>query len=1259
MSVTATNPKPMTTEVEKPPVAAHLRPRRTLNRLALALVGTAAGGLGQLFFYRDSLWDGLFLYGIAIILFTQALVNRLWPKALPLPAPPRLLFSMALRRGWRRNFGVWLMLLALGFSAIAFSFFGNEDARLQGWWLYLASLILFTSGGVLLTTGDSWRITLQQWLPDCRVTSGLLTVVALALFMRLFNFYGQPFGIWYDEAEAGLEARQMLTQADYRPIFYPPINVSGHLLALYALALEWLGDNIYSLRLVSGVFGLGGVLAAYLFGQELRGPRFGLLLAFLVAVARWHVNFSRIAMTGVDAIFFEFLSLYFLTRLIRSGRPREALWAGLSLGFGLLFYTAFRLFVVALIVFAIIGAFRWTRWVAVTWQNGGWRVQMMNLALLLLSGWLVVMPLVKYALDNPEAFWYRTQQISIFTRRDQADLSRALWSSAQKHLLMFNYQGDKNGRHNLPGEPMLDPAMAVLAVLGFGLALTRTRYPANTFFLLLLPIALAGGIFSVDFEAPQSLRSIAVMPAALYFVAIALAALGREAGQALRPLPRPVVLAPLAALLIFILFYNAVTYLYRQANDFASWNAFSAPETITGRKMAELGPAPLYLLSPFLANHPTTRFIAPHITNQTHLPLPDALPIRQPPDRPVTLFIHPDDDWVFEQAQDLYPNAGFEVATGRSIEGDGPPVVYMVNLQPADLAAIQGLELRYWPPQFDPLAEPLASQPTPRQSGRALTVQTVWPQDSPVEADFVAEWRGILYAPRYGPYSFRLVTPGPGRLELDGNLVLDGQAEQLVGLPLAEGNHTLRLVAESAPGEVAFYWQPPGRGEEVVPQWALYGPPITNHGLLGRFYANDRWQGQPALQRIDPFLDSYFHFTPLNRPYTVEWVGALDVPQSGLYSLGLRAVAQAELFVAGQAVVATRTPDQYIEVPLVLEAGLHDIRVRFKDSTDRSRIHLYWTTPRGETGPIPSENLWPPLGRYPERAPQPSPVQAGPLSLSWRQSIGGPGGEAGQFFEPRDVAVLSNGNLVVADTVNRRVQILEPLGRPLQTLTGADFPFEEPLAVGVNSRDEILVLDSTLQWVYRFDAAGSLIDRFGGPTAYLFHPRGLTVFDDDTVALADTGQSRLLLFSADGIQAGSIGGLGSGPGQFNEPTDVLRDNQGTYFVAEAENNRVQRVDANGNPLSQWAIPPAYAFNGPHLAFGPDGSIFVTESQSRSLLRYGPDGTLLDQWQSIGPVSLAAPVGIHFDAAANRLYLTDVWTHQVHIFDVQLDEPQDE
>ena len=695
MSVTLSDPDPPTAKsVSK----SRSGQRRTLNRLAWAGLGFVIGAFGQAAFSRGSLWDGLLLYLIAVILFVRAMTDHPYPRYKFSLMNPKLANTLTIRLGWRRFVGIWLFLLAAGVSVLAYLAFDGEDGFSQAWWLYGAGILSAVAGGLVLMPGTSPVKLWHQIIPNREAALGLSLILAIALFMRLYNFTEQPFGIWFDEAEAGLRARQMIADPAYRPIFYTAINVTGHFLATYAVALHWLGNTIYSMRLVSVMFGLGGVIAAYLFGRELRGVRFGLAMAFLVAVARWHVNFSRIAMTGVDTIFFEFLSLYFLLRLFRRGHLRDAMWAGLVLGLGLMYYSAFRLFILALVIFSLVVILRWWPAVRAALVDGGWRRYLGGVAVLILSTWLVAMPLIRFALDNPDSFWYRTRQISIFTKRDQADLWLALGESTQKHLLMFNFQGDKNGRHNLPGKPMLDPVMAILFVLGLGLALARTRYAANTFFLILFPVALIGGIFSVDFEAPQSLRSIAVIPAIIYFAALALAAVGREMEQALRPLPKTWIMAPVIAVAGFMLLSNAFTYFSTQANDFASWNAFSAPETITGREMAKLGPDYAYILSPFLTNHPTTRFLAPDITRQQFLKLPDALPIRDPSGRPVALFLHPDDAGVVEQAKRIYPNAEYEIFSGpaQGAAEIGPESVHLIKTQPSDLMSVRGLELRYW-----------------------------------------------------------------------------------------------------------------------------------------------------------------------------------------------------------------------------------------------------------------------------------------------------------------------------------------------------------------------------------------------------------------------------------------------------------------------------------------------------------------------------------------------------------------------------------
>ncbi|MDM8529323.1 PA14 domain-containing protein [Anaerolineales bacterium HSG24] len=1227
-------------------VSKPLRPRRTINNLTIALLGLMMAIGGQYLFSQDQFWDGLLLYGIAVILFVKGVSHQLKP-ALEFASSD---FRLGLATGWRQNVGLWLVVIAIGISLLAYRFFSDTSNYPQGWWLYLGSILLFISGVITMTKGDNPLTELKRLIPNRQIALMLSVILLIAIFMRLYNFYEQPFGIWFDEAAAGIQARLIVTDPNYRPIFFTPINVTGHLLRLYAFALENFGDTVQAMRLVSVAFGLSAVIAAYLFGRELHGPNFGLILALLLAVMRWHINFSRIAMTGIDAPFFELISLFFLVRLAKYGRLRDALCVGVALAFGLTFYTAFRLYIAALVAFVVIGGIIWSYYLVKLMKQRGWPVYILNLLIILLAMIMVLVPVLRFMQDNPEKFWYRIQQTSILTKRDQADLQTAVWNTTSKHLMMFNVHGDNNGRHNLPGAPMLDPLTGVLMVLGFGLAIVNIRQPINLFFLILFPTTIAGGILSLDFEAPQSLRSIGVIPVVIYLSGLSFYTLGREAQHSLKPLSAWWLTVPTALLVGYLFYSNASTYLIDQADEFASWNAFSTPETIAGHKMAELGPNYIYYSSPFLTNHPATRFLAPEAKNQHRLTLPDPLPIREPPTYPVALFIHPDDKWIFDQATRLYPQAQFDIVSNEI--GGSPSVLYFANLSPTNIANIQGLELTYHPlNENDQFAPPI----------QVPHISVNWPDEIPpmvqenFGSEFRAEWKGVLYVPRYGPYSFRLVTPVGGMLEVDGNLLLEGSGEQVTGLPLAQGNHALRVVADGGAGQVALYSQPSGEPESIIPQWSLYRSPVSVHGLLGSYYPNDNWAGQPALQRIDPFLDIYFHFTPLNRPYSVIWTGSLIAPQNGVYSLGLNAVTEAELFINGQSLLKTSIPNQTFEGSLPLEAGLHELEVRYKDTSDRSRIHLYWVPPSGNFEPIPTENLWPPFGDYTppvEQMPVPA-VEMKPLTLEWITTIGGQGNALGLFNEPRDVAVLSNGNLVVADTVNKRVQILDSFGNPLLELTGepAD-PFEEPLAVVVTAQDEILILDSTLQWIYKYDQNGALLAHFGGPEARLFHPRGLTLLQDGIIAIADTGSARIAMFAPDGSLRGSIGGLGDGPGQLNEPTDVIQDDIGSYYIAEAENNRIQRLGVNGTPMNQWNLPPTYAYDGPHLAFAPDGSIFTTESQSRSLMRYTPDGNLIQMWQNIGPVGFISPLGIYFDEATNRLYLTDISTHQLYVFELR-------
>ncbi|MBC8253231.1 MAG: hypothetical protein H8E35_04290, partial [Ardenticatenia bacterium] len=72
------------------------------------------------------------------------------------------------------------------------------------------------------------------------------------------------------------------------------------------------------------------------------------------------------------------------------------------------------------------------------------------------------------------------------------------------------------------------------------------------------------------------------------------------------------------------------------------------------------------------------------------------------------------------------------------------------------------------------------------------------------------------------------------------------------------------------------------------------------------------------------------------------------------------------------------------------------------------------------------------------------------------------------------------------------------------------------------------------------------------------YPRGMSVAPDGTVYLADRGNHRIQRFSASGQFLGKWGSYGSGDGQFDGAGGVAVAPDGTVYVADCGNDRIQR-----------------------------------------------------------------------------------------------------
>ncbi len=1237
-----------------------------MKRILLLVVAVALALVAQEILHRRlEATDAVLLYAGAVALFWLAF--RRGPSE-KVAAPEEAYVPRPLNR--------WHLLVPA--SALApllvaiIAWNANGFTGVQSYYaffIYLAGFVLFCYGVHEVSRAEGPAPSPFPRILTPRVELlAVLGITAIGAFMLFYRLDSLPFGVWYDEADSALEAIQILGGAPYSPAaFHFRFNPSLYF-QYVALIFRLFGEGVLQIRFASASLGLLAIPATYVMAKSLLGQRTALVAAFLMAVARWHFDFGRWGMFFVSSTVFDALALCFLLRALRYRRWSDFAWTGLLLGGGLQTYTAFRLVPFAAVAVAGYWVLTQDLWPAL--RQGKTAVADLvksltpRLAIVLMTAMVAIGPFGLFAIQNPDLINERLDQASVFARKDTTEQKlAALGSNIQKHALMFNYRGDNNGRHNLPGDPMLDPTTGAFFILGLAWCLTNLRDPVRVSLLLWLVICMLGGILSLDFEAPQAVRTIiavpvlcviAAKPAAMVWEAVrgfslswARSAQGRQAAT---------VVACLVPLVIFVRAGSANfnTYFVRQANDFAVWSAYSTPETITARRANELGSGYSYYIANFIAGTPTMRFLSPWLKTYQVVASDMIFPLYRAGDKPVAIFLDAQKTTAFSAAKRYYPGASL---VPHAPPFGGSPVLYEIVLKPEDVQAVQGLTALFY--------RGTEWQGEPAVKRRDARLEADWRQAAPLTGDFSAEWQGTLYVPAYGRYVLALTAPGAAKLYVDEYEVAavpaaGGVAEAT--LTMARGNHAVRARAVGAPGAVRLAWQPPGSARETVPTESLYAPPVLANGLTGKYYRNTDWSGEPALAQVDPSLNLYFHVPTLPRPYTVEWSGKIAIPSAGSYAFGLESIDDSWLYLDGQPVTEAHEPNVLSEGRVTLTAGLHDIRVRFLDKSGYSHINLYWTVPGQGRAPVPSERLFPPQGAYPTPVaaiPPPAtlptppavPLPPGTVSqltpLTSTAVMGGPGTEAGQFLQPRDIAVNSQGAIFVADTGNRRVQRLDAEGHPVAVLQGT---FEEPLALVTDAADNLYVLDSVPGWIYRYDKNGQPTGRFGGAAAQLYHPRGMAIDMDANLYVADTGGCRVVKFSPAGDVIAKYGSKGTGKGQFVEPTDVAVGPNGLMYVADAGNRRVVVLDAAGGYVGEWAAPQSVAYNGIHLALSQGGLILVTDPEGGRLLGYDSAGRLLQQTGRKGaePGLLLTPVGV-LAGADGRVYVAEVGNQRVQVF----------
>ena len=107
--------------------------------------------------------------------------------------------------------------------------------------------------------------------------------------------------------------------------------------------------------------------------------------------------------------------------------------------------------------------------------------------------------------------------------------------------------------------------------------------------------------------------------------------------------------------------------------------------------------------------------------------------------------------------------------------------------------------------------------------------------------------------------------------------------------------------------------------------------------------------------------------------------------------------------------------------------------------------------------------------------------------------------------------------------------------------------------------------------------------------------------------VADFGNNRIQKFDENGKLVAQWGSLGSGPGQFYNPTGMtVQYPQGNVYVADTGNDRIQEFTTDGKFVNKWHInTPTGATDNIDLDVNSNGIIYLTDRASDQVLIISP------------------------------------------------------
>jgi len=274
---------------------------------------------------------------------------------------------------------------------------------------------------------------------------------------------------------------------------------------------------------------------------------------------------------------------------------------------------------------------------------------------------------------------------------------------------------------------------------------------------------------------------------------------------------------------------------------------------------------------------------------------------------------------------------------------------------------------------------------------------------------------------------------------------------------------------------------------------------------------------------------------------------------------------------------------------------------------------------------------------------------------------------------PRGLRVAAGGQVYIVDYWNQRIEYMNPDGSGAQSFgfrgnpsqSGAiNFAWDAAIQPGTG---DIFVANRENDQIAAFSPTGApllIFGKNGAANGQFSFPQGIAFAPDGTLLVDDSGNDRIERFS---LSAGdtsatwmaTYGQTGTGStapgGDLNNPTGIAVAPDGTVWVADTLNNRIQSM----SPSGVWSVFTKPVGAGPQTPFNipwgvtvaPDGSIWVSDTGNNQIVSMDTSGNLIfaanESSMGIPAVpddTVVYPFSIAF--SDDTVYLSDVWNNRV-------------